>query len=578
MVSHYSALQRDPAAPPQFRIATRAIRGAIWGLWALIAAGCGGTPEDVPAPQVIPAQVTAPVAVEPEPEPATGPVLAADADAERDRTAKPGPGIVERPRDRPVAESLTPELSARRVVAQECRAQGDLRRAIELLSAAETELGDSATLRLDRTACLLELSAAVQDDAESSALRAQAARALDEAVALAPDLPGAVVLRSRLAIADGDRAGARSLLAVHLERFPGDAPAHFELGEQAFADKDLALADTHLSLAAELDPSDGHARLRATLAKQWLASEGGAAYTTYVLRQGYREAARLLPEDDEPLRLVIGLYPERSPRRMQALQDVIDDHPGAVRARLRQAELVLGAPDPDVAQALAILDSALTLAPESVNVREVRGRALITAGRVVEAVDVYIAVLRDADADLRLRVSNALDALLHPGDPARGISLEQRERACDALVAANPHDGRFGNNAGFWFREEAKDHDTSARFYAEAVAASPDDQDFLNDTGFVYLEHLRDWKERCEPLFLAARRLVEEDGQQPIRGYWDALEHLCRYYYEIGRDRDVILCAELRANPEAQLNGRPYASASAEAFRKKAQARIDAQR
>ena len=42
-----------------------------------------------------------------------------------------------------------------------------------------------------------------------------------------------------------------ALLAGHLARFPGDGAAHAALGGLAFQAKDWALADTHLSLAAE---------------------------------------------------------------------------------------------------------------------------------------------------------------------------------------------------------------------------------------------------------------------------------------------------------------------------------------
>ncbi len=568
---------------------------------ALLLGGCGGSDDPSVGPSARDASArdasvrdVASAAADLAPvEAAAADELAPSADAPRRPVplAEPGRGIDPGAPLAPTAPVLTPTQQTRRDESAAAAIVDGPRRALELLIATENEFGEHAVLRLDEAWQLLALSDALSEGSGDGAegtdaaeeLRLQAHAALDEADALAADLPGAVVLRSRLLRGQGgpggpddqDRdAAACALLRAHLERFPGDAAAHMELGNIAHDAKEWATADTHLSLAAQLDPTNGRARLRATVAKQWLTAQGDAAYTKYVLRRGYRDAARLLPDDDVPLRMMVGLYPSGSPRRMQVLEDVIADNPGAVEARLRLARLCVAADKPDPGRAIALLDEVARLAPENGRVRLDTARVLVAAGRFSAAVSGYIDALSLLDGADRVRASNALDALLHPGDPERGIALELRERACDALVAANPDDGRFGNNAGFWFREQAQDYDTSLRFYRAAVAASPQDQDYACDTGYLYLHHLRDRRERCEALFLAARRLVEEDDATPTRGYWDSLEHLCRYYFEIGRYRDVVVCADLRVGPDVTPNGPPSQSAVAESYRKKAEAKL----
>lgn len=69
--------------------------------------------------------------------------------------------------------------------------------------------------------------------------------------------------------------------------------------------------------------------------------------------------------------------------------------------------------------------------------------------------------------------------------------------------------------------------------------------------------------------------LVEEDGQEPVRGYWDTLENLCKYWFEKGAWAKVVDCAKKRADPRAELGGRPYPSLRAAMYGKEAQKKLD---
>jgi tetratricopeptide (TPR) repeat protein len=145
-----------------------------------------------------------------------------------------------------------------------------------------------------------------------------------------------------------------------------------------------------------------------------------------------------------------------------------------------------------------------------------------------------------------------------------------RERACDALVARNPEVGRYGNNAGLWFRDVGRVYDKSLKYYLASVKAEPESQDFLNDTALIYLFHLTERRNECLAMFEKVVRLVEKDGQKPARGYWDALENLCKYWFESGDYKKVVIYADKRASPDATVNGRPYPSRVAAQWKERA--------
>jgi tetratricopeptide (TPR) repeat protein len=130
----------------------------------------------------------------------------------------------------------------------------------------------------------------------------------------------------------------------------------------------------------------------------------------------------------------------------------------------------------------------------------------------------------------------------------------------DAVCAKNPSEGRYGNNAGLWFRDVGRDYELSLKYYLRSCEAAPDDQDFLNDTGLIYLFHLTDRKEECRRYFDRVVALVEEEGQEPVRGYWDTLENLCKYWFDRGEYAKVVAIAKKRADPKASVNGAPYPS------------------
>jgi tetratricopeptide (TPR) repeat protein len=102
------------------------------------------------------------------------------------------------------------------------------------------------------------------------------------------------------------------------------------------------------------------------------------------------------------------------------------------------------------------------------------------------------------------------------------------------------------NNLGFYFRE-TRAYAESLAWYLRAVDRAPESQDILNDTGLIYLFHFPEEQQKGLPFFLEAVALVRNGDQKPERGYWDALENLCKHYWEVDRQpAKVIEYARMR--------------------------------
>ena len=348
-------------------------------------------------------------------------------------------------------------------------------------------------------------------------------------------------------------------------RHPRDASVHRLVADRCYAASDWQGADLHYTKALEVNPSDGTARLYQTIARQWLRVPAED------LEKGYLDAARLLPDGDDPLRRLAAMYPKDRAKRLDLYARVVQDNPKAVRARVWIAWTLRKEEPFDVPRALETLRDAAKIAPGDADVHAQLGETLDESGAIPDAVAEYTLAVAAAPASTMTRQSVALDRLLHATKGAGDVSLAARERAYDVVCEKNPGEGSYGNNAGLWFRDVGKDYEKSLKYYLTSVKAAPDDQDFLNDTALIYLFHLTDRRKLCLPMFEKVLRLVEKDGQPPVRGYWDTLENLCMYWFQEGEYAKTIECATKRASPDAVLDGRPYPSFKAAQWKARAE-------
>ena len=436
--------------------------------------------------------------------------------------------------------------------------------AIALLREASKQHGATAGLLGDEGwAWFRRAQAERENGMDDSFVRALFADALIRArrsLELDPELTASESLLVQSLRESGDEAGSETACAEWLEKHPQDAAIRSLLAGWLFAAREWEKSDFHYTKILLANPADGTAWLHRTTARQWMRMAGEE------VEKGYLEAARLLPEDDAPLKALASLYPRQRDRNLALLAKVIEANPKAVWARVWVAYLLRTQDPQDARRALATLREAEAIAPDNPGVRMQIGEMLAEAGDVHGAVAAYTACVEKSPAGAASQASALLDRLLFEA-PADALPLAAREHAYDVLCAGNPAVGNFGNNAGFWFRDVGRDYEKSLKYYLLSVKAAPDDQDFLNDTALLYLFHLTDRKERCLPLFEKVLRLVEKERQEPVRGYWDALENLCKYWFEKGSYAKVIECADKRADPAASLEGRPYPSLKAAQWR-----------
>ena len=116
--------------------------------------------------------------------------------------------------------------------------------------------------------------------------------------------------------------------------------------------------------------------------------------------------------------------------------------------------------------------------------------------------------------------------------------------------------GDAANNLGFYYREVRKYRESLA-WYLKSCERAPENQDILNDTGLMYLFHFPRRKAEGLPYFLKTVALVAEGDQRPDRGYWDALENLCKHYWEVDRQPEKVI-EYARMRYETTKGVKPY--------------------
>jgi tetratricopeptide (TPR) repeat protein len=469
------------------------------------------------------------------------------------------------PPDAPPADTA-PRVEAARKKAAELTAAGKFAEAEKRLDEAEKALGPSAALTTARGSVRLAQSkkrdAEGADEATVVKIRGEAAALARQALALDADCSSAIVLLAHVRAAEHDGKGARADLAAAIEKKPNDAVLRLALGEMLFTQRDWAGADAQYTKVLESDPRNGAARLSQTIARQWLKAP------VPELEKGFLDAAKLLPDADRPLQCLVDLHPKERDKKLALLKKVIAENPKAAAARAWIADILRKEAPVDWKGATAMLREAEQLAPTNARVHSTLAEMLEQREELAGAVEQYVRAVENSAPGGAGKESDAAYRLLHVTKGWEKIPRDVRKRAYDVIVAMNPEDGNYGNNAGFFCRE-AGEYAESLKYYVASVKASPDDQNFLNDTGLIYLYHFESEKDKALPLFETVLDLVRR-GHEPARGYWDALENLCKYWFEKGQYKKVVEYADLRADPKASIDGRPYPSMKAADYKAKA--------
>ena len=497
------------------------------------------TPEPASVPPATVSPGTAPVATAPDPTPKMPP---------------------------PVETPLAPEVVAAIADIRAVLATGDAQGAAEHANAAEKRLGENAALRLEGARAHLALAEQeisgngdpflVQGHVADAHLRWKQATAMDG------NVRGAAVLRARILRFEEKPRLAKELLAEHLLTHVDDPDALTVLAEMATNAREWETADTLWTKIAALNPANGAAFLEAGIAKQWVRSPAAT------LERYYLEACRLLKDDERPLKALASIYPTDRDRKLALFRRVVTENPSAVWARVWIAYILRKEGAPDVGGAVEVLREAAALAPTNVgvhfNLAETLSERKAPASEILIE---FVIAAENSKPGTVTKIAEQVNEILHARGDSAGIPIALRVRACDAIAPRMTDSGWFANNAGLWFRDVGQNYELSLKYYLESVRAEPDEQDYINDCALIYLFHLTDRKEQCLPMFLKVRRLVEEEGVDKRRGYWDTLENLSKYWFEAGDYAKCLECAQKRMDTTAKVDGRPYPSMKAAGYR-----------
>jgi tetratricopeptide (TPR) repeat protein len=468
----------------------------------------------------------------------------------------------------PPVEDIAAQIASARKKSAALVAKNDFAGALKVLHAAGERLGPQALLATEEGVVLLAHgrfeSANGGDEKLFESLYSDAAARGKKALELDADCGPAAVLLSGVLVARHDSAAARKSLSEWLAKRPKDAVVRLASADLLFGARKWAEAEAEYAKFLEENPTHGPARLNHAIARKWLQAPPAE------LEKVFLDAARLLPESDLPVQYLVGLHAKDRNKKVEVLRKAIAQNSRAVAARVWLASVLRRETPEDLKGALGLLREAARLAPDNAGIHRDFAEVIEeTKGSIEDAVEAYVVAVDKSGPGLAGRESDAIDRLLHLTEGGDKVGKKVRERAYDVLCEKNPEEGRYGNNAGFWFRE-AGDYEKSVRYYLFSVKAAPDNQDWLNDTALIYLYHLSDRKDRCLPLLDKVVELVRKQGKEPKRGYWDALENLCKYWFEKGEWQKVVEYGDLRADPDASMNGRPYPSMKAADYRARA--------
>lgn len=408
------------------------------------------------------------------------------------------------------ADPAATRLMQLQVLLAKARYDEVLKRVVELSAAAtSTELAVAAKAHLGlgqgaealaaaRRARALDDAAIDARLAEVEALaatgeREQAKRTIDAALEQDRDNSAALLLKGRLAMADGDvtaaldalraargkagaeltrprqvelrallvdahlanrdLAGAREELSELQARAPGTVLAHLYAGRVALAAKDLPTAVAELQKAAASNPELGQVRLllAAALLERGSKEQAEAELTRLVAAE---------PSNMEATRLLAKIYLDRNDkeaaRRLVSSSDAIPTDP----AQLQFATSVLVATG-GMDAAISMLETAFEKNPDSAEIRLALAQAYLQSGRPSSAREILKPV-DPAAGGLRLRqLQLAGEVFGKPPAEARKHIL--------AIVEEQPRDvDLLQLGAGLLFR--LGDLDAAEQLYGRAVS------------------------------------------------------------------------------------------------------------
>lgn len=481
-----------------------------------------------------------------------------------------------------LAASIPAALAATDTVsgARRLMADGRIVEAEQSLAALAEKKGD-----LDVWVALAEVRLELQD-------AAGAETAVDQAMALheattpkleegeVPERADLWMLLGRCAMLRGDQAIASGLGANEIKSYYADAEVRFErtlkldpahpdvrwmLGWAKELQEYPDRAEPHYREQIEKFPKNpaGYRRLGALLTSRAIGIDGGRGEASNKVRNegiAVLDAGLAKAGPDAESLYYKGVALEWQGKRSDAIQCYLSGakaDPRVSKNRDRLAELKVG---DETLKNLA--KEVFEAHPDDPTAASGHAYYLNAAGRHDEAVEILLPLLEKHRESWPVfqQAWVSADALVNKRDAkgkadekalAKGLALFAK---LDELYALH---GGPANFLGLYHRDVTRNYAESLKWYLRAVEKEPLNQNYLNDCALIYLFHFKDQAAKGLPMLLKAVSIVQDDGYQPDTGYWDALENLSKYYWEIERDpQKVVRYARMRY--EATNGVEPY--------------------
>jgi len=339
---------------------------------------------------------------------------------------------------------------------------------------------------------------------------AAADSALDEAARLNPDRPGIDFLRGWVDESLGRDSLAISAYRRHLAAHEGDQATRRRMVTLLARQRRFSEAYHEAGLVSRANEGDADALLvEAELAFSAGATDAGRALATRLEREH---------GEDLPLitRLVAVLVRENRTQDALALADRwAAAHPGDYHGPLLQARAALLAQQNS--QALARAHTALSLAPDSLETREMLARVYQSQKKWGQAESVWVeAGRRFPDVDrIPLQLSYCRE---QKGDIDGAVS------AVRDLLQREPDNAEALNSLGYLFADHNRDLHEAEKMIARALEQEPDNGAFLDSMGWVHFRLGKVTQARTE-----LERAVELTGGDP-----EICEHLGDVYKQLG--------------------------------------------
>ena len=354
------------------------------------------------------------------------------------------------------------------VLSEYLGAQGDVEGALAAAEAAEAADPESTKARMRKAELLVDLGFREKDNDKIAA----AASLVNEMLAAAPTDSDALLVRSKIEMAEGKQAASIESLQAAIQSRPGWPEAHFLLGSAFAMVGDRNGARMELARALELDARMIKARgmlaqVHAELGEHEYAVEQGRVYlrtnpSDVPMRVLVAQSlVRLGKIDDAAAELDLVPDENRTPEALYAIgrvQMARGDREGARKNLLKVNEMQPN--EPEILRSLVALDLRTDKADEAI-------------ARIDDAIE--------ADpGNARLLQLRAEIALSRDDGPRAEEVLRQ-------AIEINPNDqGSYRLLAGLYQRQGRFD-DTIATYEA-AIEIRPDSADILHFLGVLY-EH-----------------------------------------------------------------------------------------